>query len=214
VTNLDVGREKSINALEVATAEDKLIILVTQKDPEITDITVEDMYPFGVLAQVRQQTRLPNGALRVLVEGLERVQLTLVSDNAQPKSYFIGQGIVVAETAVTDTETEALRRLLLEATEQWLVENKKVNPDVLETLREQQDVSKMTDAMVGFLSLPMADKEALLEMINPKERMRTLYELICREIEISSLAKSITKQVQVQVEQNQREYYLREQMKA
>lgn len=214
VSNLDIGREKSINALDAAMAEDKLIILVTQKDPEITDVTVDDMYPFGVLAQVRQQTKLPNGALRVLVEGLERVQLTMVTNSTQPNNYFIGQGIVVDGVAVVDTETEALRRLLLEAFEKWMVQSKKVNPDVLVGFKEKQDISRMTDAMVGFLSLTIADKENLLEMVDPKERMRTLYELMCREVEISGLAKNISQQVQEQIEQNQKEYYLREQIKA
>ena len=88
ISNLDIGREKSLNALEAA--EDKLIILVTQKDPEITDVTVEDLYPFGVLAKIRQETKMPNGALRVLVEGLERVQITMVTNNTEPKCFFVG----------------------------------------------------------------------------------------------------------------------------
>lgn len=212
VSNLDIGREKSLNALEAA--EDKLIILVTQRDPEVTDITVDDMYPFGVLAKIRQETKLPNGALRVLVEGLERVQLTMVTNSNQPKNYFVGQGTLVEPAFEADAETEALRRLLLESFEQWMVQNKKVNPDALAGFREQRDISRLSDAMVGFLSLPMAEKESLLETIDPKERLRTLYELLRREVEISGLAKSISQQVQEQIEQNQKEYYLREQIKA
>ena len=212
ISNLDIGREKSLNALEAA--EDNLIILVTQKDPEITDVTVDDMYPFGVLAKIRQETKLPNGALRVLVEGLERVQLTMVTNNLQPKSFFIGQGTIIDSTCELDAETEALRRLLLEAFEKWMVQNKKVNPDALAGFKEQRNISHLSDAMVGFLSLPIVEKENLLEMTNPKERLRNLYELLCREVEISSLAKSISQQVQEQIEQNQKEFYLREQIKA
>lgn len=212
ISNLDIGREKSLNALEAA--EDKLIILVTQKDPEITDVTVDDMYPFGVLAKIRQETKLPNGALRVLVEGLERVQITMVTNNTEPKCFFVGQGTIIDDTCEADAETEALRRLLLESFEQWMVHNKKVNPDALAGFKEQRNIGRLTDSMVGFLSLPIAEKESLLEMTNPKERLRTLYELLCREVEISGLAKNISQQVQEQIEQNQKEYYLREQIKA
>lgn len=212
ISNLDIGREKSLNALEAA--EDKLIILVTQKDSEITDVTVDDMYPFGVLAKIRQETKLPNGALRVLVEGLERVQITMVTNNTEPKCFFVGQGTIIDDTCEADAETEALRRLLLESFEQWMVHNKKVNPDALAGFKEQRNIGRLTDSMVGFLSLPIAEKESLLEMTNPKERLRTLYELLCREVEISGLAKNISQQVQEQIEQNQKEYYLREQIKA
>lgn len=212
ISNLDIGREKSLNALEAA--EDKLIILVTQKDPEITDVTVDDMYPFGVLAKIRQETKLPNGALRVLVEGLERVQITMVTNNTEPKCFFVGQGTIIDDTCEADAETEALRRLLLESFEQWMVHNKKVNPDAFAGFKEQRNIGRLTDSMVGFLSLPIAEKESLLEMTNPKERLRTLYELLCREVEISGLAKNISQQVQEQIEQNQKEYYLREQIKA
>lgn len=212
ISNLDIGREKSLNALEAA--EDKLIILVTQKDPEITDVTVEDLYPFGVLAKIRQETKMPNGALRVLVEGLERVQITMVTNNTEPKCFFVGQGTIIDDTCEADSETEALRRLLLESFEQWMVQNKKVNPDALAGFKEQRDIGRLADSMVGFLSLPIAEKESLLEMANPKERLRTLYELLCREVEISGLAKNISQQVQEQIEQNQKEYYLREQIKA
>lgn len=212
ISNLDIGREKSLNALEAA--EDKLIILVTQKDSEITDVTVDDMYPFGVLAKIRQETKLPNGALRVLVEGLERVQITMVTNNTEPKCFFVGQGTIIDDTCEADAETEALRRLLLESFEQWMVYNKKVNPDALAGFKEQRNIGRLTDSMVGFLSLPIAEKESLLEMTNPKERLRTLYELLCREVEISGLAKNISQQVQEQIEQNQKEYYLREQIKA
>lgn len=214
VSNLDIGREKSLNALDAAMAGDNLIILVTQKDPEITDVTVDDMYPFGVLAHIRQETKLPNGALRVLVEGLERVQLTMVTDNPEPKSYFIGEGTLVEGAAEVDAETEALRRLLLESFEQWMVQNKKVNPDALAGFKGQRDISRLSDTMVGFLSLSIADKESLLETTNPKERLRALYELLRREVEISGLAKNISQQVQEQIEHNQKEYYLREQIKA
>lgn len=214
VSNLDIGREKSLNALDAAMTGDNLIILVTQKDPEITDVTVDDMYPFGVLAHIRQETKLPNGALRVLVEGLERVQLTMVTDNPEPKSYFIGEGTLVDGAAEVDAETEALRRLLLESFEQWMVQNKKVNPDALAGFKGQRDISRLSDTMVGFLSLSIADKESLLETTNPKERLRALYELLRREVEISGLAKNISQQVQEQIEHNQKEYYLREQIKA
>ena len=214
VSNLDIGREKSLNALDAAMAGDNIIILVTQKDPEITDVTVDDMYPFGVLAHIRQETKLPNGALRVLVEGLERVQLTMVTDNPEPKSYFIGEGTLVDGAAEVDAETEALRRLLLESFEQWMVQNKKVNPDALAGFKGQRDISRLSDTMVGFLSLSIADKESLLETTNPKERLRALYELLRREVEISGLAKNISQQVQEQIEHNQKEYYLREQIKA
>lgn len=128
IINLDIGRDKSMNAVETVMNNDRMILLVTQKDASVTDITADDLYKFGVLAEVKQELRLPNGALRILVEGLERVEIIEVRDADQPKSYFTGEARIIRREHKEDAETAALRRLLIEAFEQWILLTKKSMP--------------------------------------------------------------------------------------
>lgn len=215
IANLDVGREKSIAAIDAAEATDKQIILVGQKQPEQENVAADDLYEWGVLATIKQRLQLPNGAVRLLVEGLERVHvLNTVEVHENEQDFFVGEVEVVPAVDAVDAEAEGLRRLLLDAFEQWTLLTKKVNPDTVQSLKSRADVSKVPDIIVGYLPLSLTEKEELLEMAPLKLRLRKLYEILVREQEIADVAKNISEQVHQQVEQNQKEYYLREQIKA
>ena len=215
IANLDVGREKSIAAIDAAEATDKQIILVGQKQPEQENVTAADLYEWGVLATIKQKLQLPNGAVRLLVEGLERVHVLHAAEvHENEQDFFVGEVEVVPAVDAVDAEAEGLRRLLLDAFEQWTLLTKKVNPDTVQSLKSRADVSKVPDIIVGYLPLSLTEKEELLEMAPLKLRLRKLYEILVREQEIADVAKNISEQVHQQVEQNQKEYYLREQIKA
>lgn len=215
IANLDVGREKSIAAIDAAEGTDKQIILVGQKQPEQENVAADDLYEWGVLANIKQRLQLPNGAVRLLVEGLERVHvLNAVEVHENEQDFFVGEVEVVPADDTVDAEAEGLRRLLLDAFEQWVLLTKKVNPDTVQSLKSRTDLSKVPDIIVGYLPLSLTEKEELLEMAPLKLRLRKLYEILVREQEIADVAKNISEQVHQQVEQNQKEYYLREQIKA
>lgn len=215
IANLDVGREKSIAAIDAAEGTDKQIILVGQKQPEQENVAADDLYEWGVLANIKQRLQLPNGAVRLLVEGLERVHvLNTVEVHENEQDFFVGEVEVVPADDAVDAEAEGLRRLLLDAFEQWVLLTKKVNPDTVQSLKSRTDLSKVPDIIVGYLPLALTEKEELLEMAPLKLRLRKLYEILVREQEIADVAKNISEQVHQQVEQNQKEYYLREQIKA
>lgn len=215
IANIDVGREKSMAAIDAAELTDKQIILVGQKQAEQEDVTAADLYEWGVLATIKQKLQLPNGAVRLLVEGLERVHVLNAAEvHENEQDFFVGEVEVVPVVDAVDTEAEGLRRLLLDAFEQWTLLTKKVNPDTVQSLKSRADVSKVPDIIVGYLPLSLTEKEELLEMAPLKLRLRKLYEILVREQEIADVAKNISEQVHQQVEQNQKEYYLREQIKA
>lgn len=215
IANIDVGREKSMAAIDAAELTDKQIILVGQKQAEQEDVTAADLYEWGVLATIKQKLQLPNGAVRLLVEGLERVHVLHAAEvHENEQDFFVGEVEVVPAVDAVDAEAEGLRRLLLDAFEQWVLLTKKVNPDTVQSLKSRADVSKVPDIIVGYLPLSLTEKEELLEMAPLKLRLRKLYEILVREQEIADVAKNISEQVHQQVEQNQKEYYLREQIKA
>lgn len=215
IANLDVGREKSIAAIDAAEGTDKQIILVGQKQPEQENVAADDLYEWGVLANIKQRLQLPNGAVRLLVEGLERVHVLNAAEvHENEQEFFVGEVEVVPADDAVDAEAEGLRRLLLDAFEQWVLLTKKVNPDTVQSLKSRTDLSKVPDIIVGYLPLSLTEKEELLEMAPLKLRLRKLYEILVREQEIADVAKNISEQVHQQVEQNQKEYYLREQIKA
>ena len=215
IANLDVDREKSIAAIDAAEATDKQIILVGQKQPEQENVAADDLYEWGVLANIKQKLQLPNGAVRLLVEGLERVHVLNAAEvHENEQEFFVGEVEVVPADDAVDAEAEGLRRLLLDAFEQWVLLTKKVNPDTVQSLKSRTDLSKVPDIIVGYLPLALTEKEELLEMAPLKLRLRKLYEILVREQKIADVAKNISEQVHQQVEQNQKEYYLREQIKA
>lgn len=215
IANLDVGRAKSIAAVDAALNTDKQIILVGQKQVEQEDVTAGDLFGWGVLATVKQKLQLPNGTVRLLVEGLTRVRIVTAAEvHHDDSDFFVGQVEIVADADTEDNETEGLRRLLLDAFEGWVAVTKKVKPDAVQSFKADTDVSRVADMIIGYLPLALEEKEELLELADVKLRLHKLYEILVREQEIAHVAKNISEQVHQQVEQNQKEYYLREQIKA
>ena len=212
--NLDVGRDKSINAVNAAMQLDKKILLVTQRDAETADPKREDLYGFGVVAEIKQLLKLPSGALRILIQGLNRVEVTSVIDAPFKDVYLEGfvqpfESIEPKENA----ETEAMRRILLQSFEKWLITGKKVTTEVMLNFKNITTAGEIADIIAGYLTISIDEKEDLLELADVKERMHRLYAFLCKEQEIAELEKNIAQEVRKQIEKNQREYYLREQIK-
>ena len=215
IANIDVGRSKSIAAVNIVMENDKKILLVGQKQMDKEDIGIADLYGFGVLAEIKQQLQLPSGAMRLLVEGLQRIELTDITEVHQGESdFFVGQYHLLEEEAVKENEIEALRRLLLDAFEQWAAVTKKVNADTVQAFRSKHDISKIADIITGYLPISLEEKEKVLEAVELTQRLTLLYEILTREQEIAEVAKRVSKQVHESVEQNQKEFYVREQIKA
>jgi ATP-dependent Lon protease len=212
IINLDVGRDRSIKAVESAMAIDRKILLVTQREAGTIEPSENDLFTYGVIAEIKQLLKLPNGALRILVEGLSRAKIESVRDNKD--IYFEAEVLEVPSIIDDSNEVEALKRMLIETFEQWILASKKITSEVLLTFKDQPDPGRIADMIAGYLTIGIDEKESVLEAINVKDRMNLLYSYLCKELEIANIEKNISQQVRKQIEQNQREYYLREQMKA
>mgnify|MGYP002549468220 FL=1 len=212
--NLDVGRDKSINAVNAAMQVDKKILLVTQRDAETADPKREELYNYGVVAEIKQLLKLPSGAIRILIQGLERAELTSLIDAPFKDTYLEGFAMPVASVEPEEnSETEAMRRVLLQSFEKWLVTGKKVTTEVMLNFKNITTAGEIADIIAGYLTISIDEKEELLELADVKERMHKLHTFLCKELEIAELEKNITQEVRKQIEKNQREYYLREQIK-
>lgn len=212
--NLDVGRDKSINAVNAAMQLDKKILLVTQRDAETADPKREELYNYGVVAEIKQLLKLPSGAIRILIQGLERAELTSLIDAPFKETYLEGFAMPVASVEPEEnSETEAMRRVLLQSFEKWLVTGKKVTTEVMLNFKNITTAGEIADIIAGYLTISIDEKEELLELADVKERMHKLHTFLCKELEIAELEKNITQEVRKQIEKNQREYYLREQIK-
>lgn len=212
--NLDVGRDKSINAVNAAMQLDKKILLVTQRDAETADPKREELYNYGVVAEIKQLLKLPSGAIRILIQGLERAELTSLIDAPFKDTYLEGFAMPVASVEPEEnSETEAMRRVLLQSFEKWLVTSKKVTTEVMLNFKNITTAGEIADIIAGYLTISIDEKEELLELADVKERMHKLHTFLCKELEIAELEKNITQEVRKQIEKNQREYYLREQIK-
>lgn len=212
--NLDVGRDKSINAVNATMQLDKKILLVTQRDAETADPKREELYNYGVVAEIKQLLKLPSGAIRILIQGLERAELTSLIDAPFKDTYLEGFAMPVASIEPEEnSETEAMRRVLLQSFEKWLVTGKKVTTEVMLNFKNITTAGEIADIIAGYLTISIDEKEELLELADVKERMHKLHTFLCKELEIAELEKNITQEVRKQIEKNQREYYLREQIK-
>lgn len=212
--NLDVGRDKSINAVNAAMQLDKKILLVTQRDAETADPKREELYNYGVVAEIKQLLKLPSGAIRILIQGLERAELTSLIDAPFKDTYLEGFAMPVSSIEPEEnSETEAMRRVLLQSFEKWLVTGKKVTTEVMLNFKNITTAGEIADIIAGYLTISIYEKEELLELADVKERMHKLHTFLCKELEIAELEKNITQEVRKQIEKNQREYYLREQIK-
>ncbi|MCP8967339.1 endopeptidase La [Ectobacillus ponti] len=211
VLHLDVGREKSIRAVEQAALEDNLIFLVTQRDVNLDQPAQEDLYTVGTLAKVKQMLKLPNGTIRVLVEGLNRAELLELIDEESIANARIS---VYEETAEGDMEEKALMRSLIEHFEQYIKLSKKVSNETFATVVDVEEPGRLADLVASHLPLKMKEKQDILEVFDVKERLQLLISLIQNEQELLNLEKKIGQRVKKSMERTQKEYFLREQMKA
>jgi ATP-dependent Lon protease len=212
VSQLFVGREKSIAALDEAMARDKEIFLAAQKSAKTNDPTPDDIYAVGTVGTIVQLLRLADGTVKVLVEGRQRARIRRYIDHAD---YFQVELEDVPENNSADVEVEALIRSVQSTFEVYVKLNKKVQPEVLMSVQSIDDPSKLSDTIAANLpTIKLADRQGLLEMEEPKKRLERLYELMQAEIEILQVEKKIRSRVKKQMEKTQKEYYLNEQMQA
>ncbi|MCW8908375.1 MAG: endopeptidase La [Sedimenticola sp.] len=212
VIPLFVGREKSIHALDAAMNEGKQILLVAQKSAETDDPSVEDIHTVGTLANILQLLKLPDGTVKVLVEGGSRSQLYDFSDET---GHFTASFREVAdEVPENEREVEVLMRSAIALFDQYVKLNKKIPPEVLTSLSSIESPSRLADTMAAHMSLKLEEKQGVLEMANVSERLEHLMGLMEAENDLLQMEKRIRGRVKRQMEKNQREYYLNEQMKA
>ncbi len=212
VSQLFVGRERSINALDAAMARDKDIFLAAQKNAKTNEPTPEDIFQVGTLGTIMQLLRLPDGTVKVLVEGKRRAK---IKKFPQTEEYFLVEVEEVAEQVAKGVEVEALMRSVQAAFEMYVKLNKKVQPEVLMSAQTIDDAARLSDTIVANLpTIKLTDRQALLEMEDSVKRLERLHELMQAEIEILQVEKKIRSRVKKQMEKTQKEYYLNEQMQA
>ncbi|QSO53276.1 endopeptidase La [Alicyclobacillus curvatus] len=214
VLHFDVGREKSVKALDDAMVQDHLIVLTSQEDGQLDNPTAEDLYTVGTLVRVKQMMKLPNGTIRVLVEGLERVSITKwVSEDdffeVKVKRHRVGR---VAED--NRAEIQALVRSVLQQFEQYVKLSKKVDQETYNSVTDIEDPGHLADAIASHLPLKVKDKQAILESFSVPGRLEKILQILSDEREVLELERKIHQRVRSQMEKTQKEYYLREQMKA
>lgn len=212
VTPLEIGRERSANALEQAMLQDKKIVLVTQLDESVEEPTLDDLYPVGTLCQVKQLLKMPEGQLRVLVEGLERVAVDELED--LDDLYQVQTHSLAASREGTALEAEALVRTVLEAFGEYVRLSKKIPSEVLASVSGIKEPERLSDTIAAQISVDVEDKQHLLEILAANERLEELLAILVREKEILGLERRIHQRVRKQMERSQKEYYLREQIKA
>lgn len=211
VLHLDVGRDKSVQALEKAMVEDHLIFLTTQKDVTLEEPGEEDIYQMGTLTKVKQMLKLPNGTIRVLVEGLNRAQIIEFYDD---ETQFSAKVEVYEDSDEKGIEHQALMRTLLEYFEQYIKMSKKITPETFAATADIEEPGRLADVIASHLPLKPKEKQEILETIDVKERLSKIIEIINNEKEVLNLEKKIGQRVKRSMERTQKEYYLREQMKA
>lgn len=211
IVPLFVGREKSVRALEDVMSNDKQILLVTQKDAANDDPGPDDIYDIGTIGTVLQLLKLPDGTVKVLVEGVRRAQIDRYADNAD---FFQAFADEIPDEPAAAQEAEALGRATIAQFEQYIKLNKKIPPEVLVSVNQIDDPSKLADTLASHLSLKIADKQALLETRAVAARLEKIYGYMEGEIGVLQVEKRIRNRVKRQMEKTQREYYLNEQLKA
>ncbi|MES1178972.1 MAG: endopeptidase La [Myxococcales bacterium] len=212
VSQLFVGREKSIAALDEAMAHDKEIFLAAQKSAKTNEPTPDDIYTVGTVGTIVQLLRLADGTVKVLVEGRQRARVKRYNES---NDFFSVEIEEIAEAGTADVEVEALIRSVQSTFEVYVKLNKKVQPEVLMSVQSIDDASKLSDTIAANLpTIKLADRQGLLEMEEAKKRLERLYELMQAEIEILQVEKKIRSRVKKQMEKTQKEYYLNEQMQA
>ena len=211
VIPLFVGRPKSIKALETAMEDGKSILLVAQKSAAKDEPTAEDMYEIGCIANILQMLKLPDGTIKVLVEGVQRARIDEITDE---RAVFRATATPIAVPEAERTETEAMRRAIVAQFDQYVKLNKKIPPEILTSLSGIDDAGRLADTIAAHLPLKLEQKQSVLEMFDTAERLERLLGQLETELDILQVEKRIRGRVKRQMEKSQREYYLNEQVKA
>jgi len=211
VIPLFVGREKSIHSLDMGMENDKQIFLVAQKDASVDDPSEDDVYLTGTVATILQMLKLPDGTVKVLVEGGQRAKVKKFTNN---EDYFTAEIVFLNSENTEDETTEVLIRSAISQFEGYVKLNKKIPPEVLTSVSGIDDAEQLADTMAAHMPLKLADKQRVLEIINVAERLEHLMALMEGEIDLLQVEKKIRTRVKKQMEKSQRDYYLNEQMKA
>ncbi len=211
IVPLFVGREKSVRALEEVMQDDKQILLSSQIDPGEDDPVSDGIYNTGVLANVLQLLKLPDGTVKVLVEGVSRVKIVQYLDNA---NFFEARAEYLGEMPGDAATIEALLRTVTDEFARYAKVKKNVPDEALAAVTEADDAAKLADLVSGHLGIEVAQKQDLLETLSISERLEKVYGLMQGEMSVLQVEKKIKTRVKTQMERTQREYYLNEQMKA
>lgn len=211
IVPLFVGREKSVRALEDVMKDDKKILLVAQKNATQDDPEPSDIYDVGTLSTVLQLLKLPDGTVKVLVEGVQRAK---ISDFVNNPEFFEANAALIEEQSQDESELVALSRTVVSQFEQYIKLNKKIPPEVLISINQIEDASKLADTVASHLALKISEKQKLLESVSITERLEGVFSYMESEIDVLQVEKKIRNRVKRQMEKTQREYYLNEQLKA
>ena len=211
IVPLFVGRDKSIKALDEVMKTDKKIVLITQKNAEIDNPSSDDLYYFGCESKILQLLKLPDGTVKVLVEGVNKVK---ISEFKNEEEYLTSRSETVADVVENKDELLAFSIALVRKLEKLSNLNKKISFELMSNLKDQKDPSKIADHISGQLNISIPEKQKLLEVVDLKKRLEKLMEHVDKEINVISVEKRIRGRVKNQMEKTQREYYLNEQMKA
>jgi ATP-dependent Lon protease len=212
VIHFDVGRDKSVKALEESMLKNQKIFLTTQKQIETDDPEISDVHEIGTICKVKQMLKLPGDTIRVLVEGLTRAKICEII-HEEPYIKVTVESFS-DQDHVMDQASEALKRSVLEAFESYVELNSKITPDILLTVRSIENCGRLADMIASNIPLKMDQKQTLLEAISPTLRLEVLYKYMLNEIEIIQVEKKINEKVKSQISKMQKEYYLKEQIKA
>lgn len=211
VMHLDVGRDKSVEALEAVMVDDHKILLVAQKEVAMEAPKPEDIYEVGTISTVKQMLKLPNGTIRILVEGEGRARINAYT---RTDRFYEAEVTLFEEEADVDVEAKALMRSAVDQFGEYIKLSKKITPETLATVHDIDEPGRLADAISSHLPLIIKEKQSLLETLDVKERLNKLIQILSDEQEVLGLEKKIGQQVKKSMERSQKEYYLREQMKA
>jgi len=214
VIHFDVGRDKSIKALDKAMVDDSLIFLCTQKDAKVEDPTTDEFYHIGTIAKIKQMLKLPGGSIRVLVEGIDRAKIVEIH---REDEYFESEVEIFKyepDDIVIDKEMEGAMRLVIADFEEYLVLNNKISPDILLAVTDIEDPGRLADVIASYINLKIEEHQEILETFDFYKRLEVLHRLLQEEIELLKIEDKINKRVKKQITKVQKEYYLKEQMKA
>lgn len=211
VIHLDVGRERSVSAIEEAMLRDRVIFLAMQKEAQDDDPGEDDIYTTGTIAEIKQLLKLPGGTIRILVEGIRRGK---IKEYLSHDPFLKVEVEEAPEPAETSSEIEALMRCLIDEFETYVKMSKRIPPETVVAVVSLEEPGRLADVVASHLNLKLTDKQAVLEAVDIKERLNLLCEILAKEKEILELERKINLRVRKQMEKTQKEYYLREQMKA